>query len=614
MTQTVDSQTATTPTAPTSAPASADQRATAWLAGFEEALRARDVERAAGMFATTCFWRDLVAFSWNLTTVENRDGVTDLLRNTLDNTDPYGFTVTEPAEEADGVVTAWIAFETAVGRGKGLLRLTDDGAWTLLTTLYELKGHEEPKALRRPKGVQHGAVRDRRTWKDRLEAERQELGRTRQPYVVVVGGGQGGIALGARLRQLGVPALVVEKNERPGDSWRKRYRTLCLHDPVWYDHLPYIPFPDSWPIFSPKDKMGDWLEMYTHVMEIPYWTSTTVKQATYDEDAGQWSVVVDRDGEELTLTPKQLVMATGMSGKPNMPSLPGQDGFKGDQHHSSRHPGPEQYAGKKAVVIGSNNSAHDICAALWETGADVTMVQRSSTHIVKSDTLMEVGLGALYSEEAVANGVTTEKADLTFASVPYRIMHEFQIPLYEEMARRDADFYERLEKAGFWHDWGEDGSGLFMKYLRRGSGYYIDVGAGELVADGEIKLAHGQVERLTEDAVVLEDGTTLPADLVVYATGYGSMNGWAADLISQEVADRVGKVWGLGSDTTKDPGPWEGEQRNMWKPTQQEGLWFHGGNLHQSRHYSLYLALQLKARCAGIATPVYGLQEVHHLS
>ncbi|HEX2174512.1 MAG TPA: NAD(P)/FAD-dependent oxidoreductase [Nocardioidaceae bacterium] len=611
MTQTLEPDDTTTTTG-TANPA--EERVATWLAEFESALRDRDVERAAGMFATTCYWRDLVAFTWNLTTVENRDGVTDLLRNTLDHTDPSGFTTTEPVEEADGVATAWIAFETAVGRCKGLLRLNDEGAWTLLTTMHELKGHEEPRSVRRPKGVEHGALRDRRTWKDRREAEREELGYTTQPYVVVVGGGQGGIALGARLRQLGVPALVLEKNERPGDSWRKRYKTLCLHDPVWYDHLPYVPFPENWPVFSPKDKMGDWLEMYTHVMEIPYWTSTTVQSATFDDATQQWTVRVDRDGEQLTLTPHQLVLATGMSGKPNVPTIPGQDVFKGDQHHSSRHSGPEGYAGKKAVVVGSNNSAHDICAALWEAGADVTMVQRSSTHIVKSDTLMDVGLGALYSEEALANGITTEKADLIFASLPYRIMHEFQIPLYEEMARRDADFYDRLEKAGFWHDWGEDGSGLFMKYLRRGSGYYIDVGAADLVADGEIKLAHGQVTELTEDAVVLDDGTTLPADVVVYATGYGSMNGWAADLISQEVADKVGKVWGLGSDTAKDPGPWEGEQRNMWKPTQQEALWFHGGNLHQSRHYSLYLALQLKARYENIPTPVYGLQEVHHLS
>src|SRR6202035_822302 len=177
--------------------------------------------------------------------------------------------------------------------------------------------------------------------------------------------------------------------------------------------------------------------------------------------------------------------------------------------------------------------------------------------------------------------------------------------VYEEIRERAKDFYARLEAAGFVHDWGDDDSGLFMKYLRRGSGYYIDVGAAELVADGRVKLAHGQVDHLIKDAVVLEDGTELPAGLVVYATGYGSMNGWAADLISQEVADRVGKVWGLGSDTSKDPAPWEGEQRNMWKPTQVPALWFHGGNLHQSRHYSLYLALQLKARAVGIETPVY---------
>jgi hypothetical protein len=149
-------------------------------------------------------------------------------------------------------------------------------------------------------------------------------------------------------------------------------------------------------------------------------------------------------------------------------------------------------------------------------------------------------------------------------------------------------------------DFGADGSGLFLKYLRRGSGYYIDVGASDLVIDGSIKLKSGvEIDRITQTGVRFADGSELPADLIVYATGYGSMNGWAADLISQEVADKVGKVWGLGSDTPKDPGPWEGEERNMWKPTQQENLWFHGGNLHQSRHYSLYLALQLKARMEG---------------
>jgi putative flavoprotein involved in K+ transport len=348
-------------------------------------------------------------------------------------------------------------------------------------------------------------------------------------------------------------------------------------------------------------------------MELNYWGSTEAKSATYDDKAKEWTVVVEREGQEIVLKPKQLVLATGMSGKPNLPRFKGMDRFKGDQHHSSQHPGPDAYAGKRAVVIGSNNSAHDIAAALWEAGADVTMVQRSSTHIVRSDTLMEIGLGALYSEQAVAAGVTTAKADLIFASIPYAILHEFQIPLYEQMKQRDARFYEDLEKAGFMLDWGDDNSGLFMKYLRRGSGYYIDIGASQLIIDGAIKLVSGaNVQEVTEHSVILDNGVELPADLIVYATGYGSMNGWAADLISQEVADRVGKCWGLGSGTTKDPGPWEGEQRNMWKPTQQEALWFHGGNLHQSRHYSQFLALQLKARMEGLETPVYGLQEVHH--
>ena len=583
-----------------------------WLTSFEDALARGDTSRAAELFAPTSFWRDLIAFTWNITTVENPDGVKEMLDVVLLDVAPRGFTTLEPPTHADGVTEAWIAFETATGRGKGHLRLTEEGAWTLLTSLRELKGHEEPLQQRRPRGAEHGAVRNRRSWKEQRADEDAAMGHSTQPHTVVIGGGQGGIALGARLRQLGVPAVVLDAHDRPGDQWRSRYKSLCLHDPVWYDHLPYLPFPENWPVFAPKDKIGDWLEMYTQVMEVPYWSRSTVTSARWDEDAEQWDVVVDRDGESIVLHPRELVFATGMSGKPNVPSFPGQDVFTGDQHHSSQHPGPEAYAGRRAVVIGSNNSAHDICGALWENGADVTMVQRSSTHIVKSDSLMEIGLGDLYSERALEAGMTTEKADLTFASLPYRIMHEFQIPLYEKMAERDADFYARLEKAGFRHDWGDDGSGLFMKYLRRGSGYYIDVGAAELVADGEVALAHGNVSHLTETSVVLEDGTELPADLVVYATGYGSMNGWVADIIDAATADRVGKVWGLGSDTTKDPGPWEGEQRNMWKPTQVPHLWFHGGNLHQSRHYSLYLALQLKARHEGIPTPVYGLQEVHH--
>ena len=592
-----------------------EARADHVLKTFGAALEAGDIDAAVDQFADTCYWRDLVSFTWNIKTVEGKDAVRAMLESQLAGVKPTNWALNpdEAVTDEDGLLTAWFTFETEVSRGYGLVRIQGDKIWTLLTTMVELKGHEEPHGHGRPLGAKHGAGKHRTTWKEEREAEAANLGYSEQPYTVIIGGGQGGIALGARLRQLGVPTIIIEKNERPGDSWRNRYKSLCLHDPVWYDHLPYLPFPKNWPIFSPKDKIGDWLEMYTRIMELNYWTKSTAKSAKYDEAKKEWTVVVDRDGEEVVLKPKQLVLATGMSGKANVPDFPGMDRFKGDQHHSSKHPGPDAYKGKKAVIIGSNNSAHDIAAALWEHDADVTMVQRSSTHIVRSDPLMKHGLGALYSEEAVAAGVDHHKADLIFASIPYAILHEFQIPVYATIKEEDAAFYEGLEKAGFWLDWGDDDSGLFMKYLRRGSGYYIDIGASQLIIDGEVKLKRGQVTEITETGVLLDTGEEIPADVIVYATGYGSMNGWAADLIDQETADKVGKVWGLGSDTTKDPGPWEGEQRNMWKPTQAEALWFHGGNLHQSRHYSQFLSLQLKARMEGIDTPVYGLQEVHHL-
>ncbi len=591
------------------------EQVTTWLAEFDAALACGDVDAAAALFHDESYWRDLTAFTWNIKTMEGREAIRAMLEMRAADTAPRGWCLEGDATTAeDGLIEAWLTFETAVGRGTGHLRLRDGKAWVLLTALQELKGFEEERGGTRPLGVEHGARRDRTTWLQRREQERAELGYTTQPFVLIVGGGQAGIGLGARLRQLRVPTIIVERNARAGDSWRNRYDSLTLHDSVWFDHLPYIPFPAHWPVYTSKDKMGDWLEAYTSLMELNYWTSTECRSATYDEPSQTWTVEVEREGERVMLRPTHLVLATGMSGMPNVPSIPGAETFKGDLYHSSRFRTGEPYRGKHAVVLGANNSAHDVCQDLWEHGAtDVTMIQRSPTTVVRAGSSRS-GTGN-YSEAAVASGLTTERADLLAAATPARLAPIAAAEATKRLRAENAEFHARLEHAGFLLDFGEDETGVGMKYQRRGSGYYIDVGASDLVISGEIKLrTRVNIERIKPCSVVLSDGAELPANLIVYATGYGSMNGWAAQLISQEVADRVGKVWGLGSDTIYDPGPWEGELRNMWKPTQQSGLWFHGGNLAQSRNYSRYLALQLKARFEGIPTPTYALQPVHHLS
>lgn len=591
------------------------QQLSEWLVALGAALEDGDAGGASELFGVDTYWRDLVSFTWNITTADGNSKVRQMIEQAVIPAKPSAWRLEGDASEVNGAIEGWFRFETEVARGYGHVRLIDGKVWTLLTTMQELKGYEEQRGTTRERGVEYGVYPGRKTWLEQRQQEESELGFLTQPYVVIIGGGQGGIALGARLRCLNVPTLILDKNERPGDSWRKRYKSLCLHDPVWYDHLPYLPFPEHWPVFSPKDKIADWLEMYTKVMELNYWGNTECKSAHYDDTNKEWTVDIVRNGTPMTLRPQQLVFATGALGVPDMPSVPGMETFKGDLHHSSKHPGPEGYRGKKAVVIGSNTSAHDICAALWEEGADVTMVQRSSTLVARSETLMELSFKGLYSEAALQAGITTEKADLIFASRPFQTLPALQKPIYEEMKKRDAAFYAQLEKAGFLLDFGEDDTGLLLKALRRGGGFYVDFGASELVADGRVKLKSGVgVECIEEHSIIFTDGSELPADLIVFATGYGSMNGWVEQLVSKQVADKVGKCWGIGSDTRYDPGPWEGELRNMWKPTHQEALWFHGGNLHLSRHYSQYLSLQLKARMEGIPTPVYGMGQVHHTS
>lgn len=578
-------------------------RASSWLAGFAAALERGDVEAALAGFSGDCYWRDIVSFTWNVKTIEGKPAIAAMLDAQLAATRPSDWRVTEAS--GSETVQAWFTFSTTAGAGSGILTLEDGRCRTILTTLQSLAGHEEATGHRRPLGVRHGADRNRLSWSERRAAEEAAFAQGADPYCLIIGGGQGGIMLGARLKQLGVPTVIVEKNARAGDSWRNRYRSLVLHDPVWYDHLPYIPFPPNWPVFTPKDKMGDWLEMYVKVMELSYWGSTECVSARFDETEKRWTVELAREGGPMTLRPTQLVFATGAYGPPKLLDLPGANRFAGEIIHSSRYASGAGYAGRKVAVIGAASSGHDVAVDLWEAGADVTMVQRSPTTVVRSATLMEMAFD-IYSEDAVERGIDVDRADMIAAATPFALQPPLQKALYDKIRERDAAFYEALAATGFLLDFGPDETGLMMKAYRTGSGYYVDVGGSQLIIDGEIKVRSGvEIEGLTTGGIRFDDGSELEADAIIQSTGFHSMHEVVAAIVSREVGDRIGTCWGLGSGTRNDPGPWHGELRNMYKPVAQENLWFQGGNLALSRFFSKFVALQIKARMEGIPTPLY---------
>ena len=471
------------------------------------------------------------------------------------------------------------------------------------TTMTELKGHEEAAGARRALGRPGRYQLGRKSWRHRRAMEALELGVTRQPYCVIVGAGQAGVALAARLKRLDVPTLVIDRRERPSDTWRERHDSLSLHSPSWVDHMPYFPYPETWPVHPSKDQFADWLDAYAVLMELDIWTRADCKSARFVENAGEWLVEVEHQGRTVMLRPKQLVFADGLVGTPRTPVIQGAELFKGIQRHAAAHRGSEEFAGRNCVVVGAGTSAHDICAELWEAGAQVTMVQRSPVIVERSERLVAF-FASLFGEEAKARGISTETGDLLAASIPFRMLLQMHQQRVAELREQDAGFHEQLRKAGFHLTFGEDEAGIFAQILRDPTGYYLDVGASALIIDGSIRLRSGVgISALETHHAVLSDGSRLAADLIVYATGYDRGPGPSA--LSEETRRNVGLVWGFGSGVRGDPGPWEGELRNMWKPTAQPGLWFHKAGIGQSQFYSRLLALQIKARHAGLPTPVY---------
>lgn len=562
-----------------------------WLAAFEAALRTADAAALAALFRPDAHWRDLLAFGWAIRTLSGAIRVVNALAREAAAAGAGGFAIeprrTPPrrvVRAGEAVTEAIFRFETALGRGQGVLRLMDDGrAWTLLTALDEIRGHEERVGQRRPHGEAYSRDFRGPNWLDRRKAASGYA--DRDPAVLIVGGGHAGLSIAARLKQLGVEALIVDRHPRVGDNWRRRYHALTLHNQVHVNHLPYLPFPANWPTYIPKDKLAGWFEAYAEIMELDYWTGTEFLGGNYDEASKRWNVEVKRDGAARTLRPRHVILATGVSTIPRKPELPGLADFRGMVLHSHEYDEATSWAGRDAIVVGTGNSGHDIAQDLYSNGARVTMVQRSPTLILNIEPSAQL-VYALYAE-----GIPTEDCDLITTANPLALLRRFHRQTAAKSRELDQPLSEALTRAGFNIDT-EDRDGWQFKYLDRGGGYYFNVGCSDLIAEKKIPVVqNADLARFVAGGAQMKSGEVIPADLVVLATGYLGQEHLVRRLFGDAVAERVGPIWGY-DETTQ-------ELRNMWMPTGQPGLWFIAGSFAQCRIYSKYLAMQVKAREVG---------------
>jgi cation diffusion facilitator CzcD-associated flavoprotein CzcO len=569
-----------------------------WVEDFSRALESQSEAALGALFLDDSYWRDFAACTWDVQTVHGAGDIAAALLTVAEPEKVHDFCL-EPGKPVQVIerpppwqrsLEALITFDTASIRGRGYLKLVagpggEWRAWTLLTTPDELKGHPELIGSNRPVGELR---RPALNWRDRRAAEVEFS--DRDPQVLVLGAGHSGLSIAARLKALDIPALVVEQNPRVGDNWRNRYESLNLHNEVWANHMPYLPYPPTWPAYCSKDKIADWFESYVSILDLNVWTGTSLERASYSPDSGRWTVELRRaDGQTRTLHPRHLVLAIGVFGEARRIPLSGQDSFRGEIITSQEYRSDPGAAGRRVLIIGTGSSGHDIAQDYAALGADVTMVQRSSTCIMNVETTNSLAY-ALYTED----GPPLDDADLMAASTPILLSGELHRHMSRRMAEMDAELLSGLHAAGFKTDYGSDGTGFLMKYYRQGGGYYINIGASDLIVAGKIKIKNGvEIAGLHDRTVVFTDGSEIAeVDTIVLALGFRNMQDTVRSLLGDDVADAVGPVWGLRAD---------GEVRGLYGPLGQPGLWIMGGSFVQCRLMSKVLAIQIKAREVGLA-------------
>ncbi|KAJ7184426.1 FAD/NAD-P-binding domain-containing protein [Mycena filopes] len=566
------------------------QVASSWISQFGKSLESGDVTATvSGSMHSDSYFRDILVFGWDNRCLHGHAKLTTYLTGALEQasirdvkletrtglTPEYGMLNDNlPSLRA---VSAGFTFSCAVGVGRGYFSLTaaDSGEWKALVVmmaLADIKGHEE---IEHELGVYGGHTL---AWADVFNERRKVI--ETSPHVLIIGAGQTGLNVAARFKQMNINALVVETNPRIGDNWRMRYPTLTTHSPRKANSMLFQPYPRTWPVFTPRDKMGNWLEQYAQSQDLIVWTnSRPLPYPTYDNSTKRWTVTVDRDGEHVILHPVHIVVARTF-GAPRMPVVPHQDIFRGSVLHSSGYHGGKPFAGKKVVVVGAGNTAPDICMNLvLHEAQSVTMVQRSGAWLLSRESVRGM------FDRACPEELDIDVCDLMTLARPLSLLRKIEAETVEQALEEEKTLHHGLAEAGFKIT---PGKGFLTLWYEGLGGYGVDVGCAELIRSGKVKIKHGvELAEFKQDSVVFTDGSTLEADAVIFATSFENIGDTLRKtFFGDEIMDRVGPVWGLDA---------EGEIRGCYRPTGQSGLWFAAGEFYMSRTFSKPLALEIKA-------------------
>ncbi|BEJ12734.1 hypothetical protein CspHIS471_0211940 [Cutaneotrichosporon sp. HIS471] len=561
-------------------------------ASLSAALEAGDADAFTALFIEKGVWRDKLAYTWDYRTFNFTEAIGKAAADLLPSTRSNKFELFTPLPSIQRpypdleYVQFCLKFDTPLVHATAMVNavLTNDGwkLWTLHTVAEDLiQFPEVPPA----DGHMTGDIS--------FEAQREKEDDEIRPDVVIVGGGQNGLALAARLKALGISALIVERAATVGEVWRKRYEYLSLHFPHWADHLPYFPYPEHWPTYTPAQKQGMYMEWYAQAMELAIWANSSVVDAK--QDANGWTININKGGIEVrTLHPKHVVMATSLCGVPMTPDVPGLEEWNGVARHSTAHDSSRNWVGKKVLVVGTSSSGFDTAYDCARRDIDVTILQRSPTYIMSLTHSVPRAIG-IYEP---VNGIrpNLEEQD--------RIAFAMPVGPSEELGRRNAQVLENLDRdlldglhAKGLRTWrGQRGTGNGTLGQTRNGGFYFDAGACDQIINGKIKVEQGHVERFTSDKVILSGGREREYDLVVFATGFSSTVDSVKATLGEEIASRCGPIWGIDE---------EGEFRSAYKHSGVENLWIMVGYLPYTRYHSKRMAIRIKALLEGISPAAY---------